>query len=147
MSATIFCLHPTALSRLFLSTNVKLRSGETEHHYHLTSSKSMIFQIDTNYSAFELLDMLLFRIRLECLKLTYYSLKSNFSKYRLKTGTLCLLFLFSHIFTDLEIDSNYFGILVWKILKSRDHNEIKPPIGKIFQKCKLVKYYFVMSLK
>ena len=56
--------------------------------------------------------MLPFYIRLERLKLTYYSLISNFSKYYFKTGILCSHFLSSHIFTALEFDKNYFGILL-----------------------------------
>ena len=32
-----------------------------------------------------------------------------------------------------------------KIVKARDLNEIKPPIGKIFRKYKPIWYYFVMS--
>ena len=51
---------------------------------------------------------------------------SNFSKYYFKTGTTCLLFSFSHVFTALGLDSNHFGTLLWKIIKPRGHNEIKP---------------------
>ena len=57
---------------------------------------------------------------------------SNFSQYYFKTGTICILFLSSHVFTALEFDSNHFGVLLWKIVKPRDYNEIKPPIGKMF---------------
>ena len=46
-----------------------------------------------------------------------------FYKYYFKTATICL-FLSSHVFTASEFDSNYFGILLWKIVKPRDHNEI-----------------------
>ena len=66
-----------------------------------------------------------FHIRLECSKLIYSGLISNFSKYYLKTGKICLLFLSSHVFSTLEFDSNNFGILLWKIVKLHDHNEIK----------------------
>ena len=72
---------------------------------------------------------------------------SNFSKYYLKTDTVCLLFLSSHVFTAFEFDSNHFGILLWKIVKLRNHNEIKPPIRKIFQKYKPIRHYFVTSQK
>ena len=45
-------------------------------------------------------------------------------------------FLSSDVFNTFKLDKNYFDILV----KPRDHNEIKPPIGKIFQKFKLIRY-------
>ena len=66
-----------------------------------------------------------FSVRLERLKLIYYSLISNFSKYYFKVATLCLLVLSWHIFTASELDSNYFSVLLWKIAKTRDHNEIE----------------------
>ena len=62
---------------------------------------------------------LYFHIRLKRLKPIYYSLISNFPKYQFKTGSLCLLFLSSHILIDLEFDSNYFVILLWKIKKTK----------------------------
>ena len=68
---------------------------------------------------------------------------SNFSKYYFKTGTICLLFFSSHVFNTLEFDSNHFGILLWKIVKPRDQNEIKPPIEKIFWKYKPIWHFFV----
>ena len=46
------------------------------------------------------------------LKLTYYSLISNCARYYFKTGTLCLLFLSSHVFPALEFDSKHLGILL-----------------------------------
>ena len=57
---------------------------------------------------------------------------------RVKIGTFCLLFLSSLVFTALEFDSNYFGILLWKVVKPSEHDETKPPIRKIFQKYKLI---------
>ena len=72
---------------------------------------------------------------------------STFSKYYFKTGTICFLLLSSHVFTALEFDSNHFGILLWKIVKPRDHNEMKSAIGKIFQKYKPIRNYFGMSSK
>ena len=78
--------------------------------------------------------MLPFHISPERLKLTYNSLISNFSRYYFKTGTLCLLSLSSHVFPALEFDNNCFGMLLWKAVKPHDHNETKPPIGKIFRK-------------
>ena len=73
-------------------------------------------------------------------------LDTNLRHY-LKTGTLCLLFLSSHVFTTLQLDSNCFSILLWKIVKPRGHNETEPSIGKIFRKYKRVRHYFVMSRK
>ena len=70
-----------------------------------------------------------------------------FSKYYFKTGTVCLLFLPWHVFTALEFECNNFGTLLWKVLKSCDCNEIKPSIGKILQKYKPIRRYFVMSQK
>ena len=58
-----------------------------------------------------------------------------------------LLFLSCYVFSVLEFDSYHFGILLCKIVKSRDHNEIKPPIGKIFRKFKPIRHYFVMPRK
>ena len=43
--------------------------------------------------------MLLFHITLEHIKPIYYDLISNFSKYYFKTGTICLLFSSSFLFT------------------------------------------------
>ena len=77
--------------------------------------------------------MLPFHIRLERLKLTYCGSISNISKDYCKTGTVCFLFLSSHVFTALEFDSNNFGVLLRKIVKPRDNiNKIKPTIGKVF---------------
>ena len=97
-----------------------------EHCYYLTLTEFAICQIDTNCSPFQWLNLLPFHIRLERLKLTYYSLVSNFPRYFFKTGTLGVL---CHAFAALHCDSNYFGILNSKI-KPRDHNETKPPTGK-----------------
>ena len=68
------------------------------------------------------------------LKSSLLDLISNLSKYYFKTNTICLLFLSSDVFTTLELDSNHFDILLWKIVKPCDHNEIKPPIGKNISK-------------
>ena len=48
------------------------------------------------------------------LKTNLLGLISTFCKYYLKTGTICFLFLSSHVFTALEFDSNHFSILLWK---------------------------------
>ena len=78
----------------------------------------MICQIDANRSPFHSPNMLPFHIRLECLKLIYYGLISNFSKYYLETGTICHLSSSSHVFTALELDNNHFGILLLKNSKA-----------------------------
>ena len=62
--------------------------------------------------------MLSFHVPLERPKLIYYSLISIFSKYHFKTSALCLVFLSSLVFTTLEFDNYYFGILLWKISKT-----------------------------
>ena len=80
-------------------------------------AKSVIFQEDANHSPFLWLNMLPFHVRLERLKLTYYSLISFFSKYYFKAGTRCLL-LSSHVFTALEFDVNYFGVPTFKNSKA-----------------------------
>ena len=46
------------------------------------------------------------------LKTNLLGLISIFSKYYFKTGTISLLFLFSHVFINLEFESNHFGILL-----------------------------------
>ena len=107
----------------------------------------MIFQIDANCSPSQFLNIVYFHIRLERVKQIYCSLISILSIYYIQTGTLCLPFLSSHIFIALEINSDYFGILPWKIVKPRDHNEMEPPIGKIFRKYEPIRHYFVMSRK
>ena len=82
------------------------------------------------------------------LKTNLLCLTSNFSKYFFKTGITCLLFLSSHVFTALEFDNNHFGFLPWKILKPRDHNEIKPLLGKIIRKyCEAPKIIVVLICK
>ena len=63
----------------------------------LTSNKSVISQIDANCSPFQLLNMLPFHIKPERLKLTCYSLISNYSKYYFKIWAICLLFYFTCI--------------------------------------------------
>ena len=113
----------------------RYNSGQNKHDWTLlllTSTKSVICQKDVNCSKFYSPNWLLFHIRAERLKLTYYSLISNFSRYYFKTGTLCLFFLFSHVFPALELDSNCFGFLLWKV-KPCDHNETKLPVGKLFR--------------
>ena len=109
-----------------------------EHCYYLISTTPVFWQIDANCSSFQSLNMLSFHIIIRALKTNLLSLISFFSKYYFKTDTVCLLFLPSHAFTTLEFASNHFGILLWKIVRPCDHNEIKPPIGKIFRKCKLL---------
>ena len=73
------------------------------------STASVIWQIGANCSPFQSLSMLPFHIRFRTLKTNLLGLISNFSKYYFKTGTVCLLFLFSHVFTTLEYDNNHFG--------------------------------------
>ena len=60
---------------------------------------------------------------------------------------MSLFFLSSHLFFALKFDSNYFGILLLKIVKLRDYDEIKPPIEIVFQKYRPARHYFGMSQK
>ena len=113
----------------------------------LTSTRSVICQIEVNCSPLQSLNMLPFYIRPERLKMTYYSVIQKFCRYYFDTDTPCLLFLSWHVFATWEFDSNYFGILLWKIVKPREYNETKPPIAKIFRNYKPVRHYFVMSRK
>ena len=80
-------------------------------------------------------------------KASLLGLISNISKYCFKTGTIWRVFLTSNIFTALEFDSNHFGVVLWKKIKPREPNEVKPPIGKIFRKHKPIRHYFVMTWK
>ena len=72
-----------------------------EHCYYLTLTEFAICQIDTNCSPFQWLNLLPFHIRFERLKLTYYSLISNFSRYFFKTDTLGVL---CHAFAALHCE-------------------------------------------
>ena len=53
-----------------------------ENHYCLTSTKSVICQVAPNCSPFQLLNMLSFHVRLECLKLSQFNI--NYFKKSLK---------------------------------------------------------------
>ena len=64
---------------LYLGTN-QIWRNVNEHYCYLTSTKSVICQIDANCSTFQSLNMLPFHIRLGSLKLIYNGLISNFSK-------------------------------------------------------------------
>ena len=88
-----------------------------------------------------------FHIRLGHLKLLYYGIISIFSKYYFKTSTVCILFLASHVFTALDFFSNHLDILLWKILKALDHNEVRLPTRKIFRKYKPIRHDFEMPRK
>ena len=74
----------------------------------------MICQIEANCSPFQSVIMPPFHIRLERLKL--FNIKFSNIKFYFKTDAL-----------SLEFDSNYFGILLWKIVQPRDHNYTKLP--------------------
>ena len=118
-----------------------------EHHCYLTSTNSVVFQIDATCSPFQVLNMLPLQFRLEPLRLIYCSLTRNFSEYHFKTDALCLFFFPSHVFSAFDFDSSYIGILLWKIVKPHDDVEIKPLVGEIFQDYKLIIHYFLMSQK
>ena len=149
------CPLPSSLasSNTFMTDSRYLGATEiywnlTEHgYYYLISTTSVIWPIDANCSPFQSLNMLPFHIRFRTLKVNLLSLISIFSKYYFKSGTICILFLFSHVFTALEFDINHFGIILWKIAKPCDHKKIKPPIKKIIKKYKQIRHYFVISQK
>ena len=126
---------------LYLGT-IQISRNLNERYYYLTSTKSMIWQIDASCSPFQSLNTLPFHIRLERFKLIYYVLISNFSKYYFKTGAVCFFFIFTCIYRFRIWKKNRFGILLWEIVKAPDHNEIKPPNGKIFQKYKPIRHYY-----
>ena len=54
-------------------------------------------------------------------------------------------FLILHVFTCIYI--LHFGILLREIVKPRDHDEIKPPVTKIFRKYKPIRHYFVTTFQ
>ena len=54
--------------------------------------------------------------------------------------TLSPFLIFKHLFTALEFDSHYIGILFWKIEKRRDHNKTKPLTEEKFQKYKPIRH-------
>ena len=91
---------------------IQIYRNLNEHHYYLTSTKSVICQKNVNCSPFQVINILPFHIKVEPLKLIYYNLISGFSKYYFKTDTICLLSLSSTRCTALEFDSHYFGILL-----------------------------------
>ena len=72
---------------LYLGT-IQIRRNVNEHYYYLTSTTSMICQIDANCSPFQSLNMLPYHIWLERLKLIYYDFNIKFSKYYFKTDTI-----------------------------------------------------------
>ena len=112
-----------------------------EHCNYVISATSVIWQIAANYSPFQSLNILPFHTRFRTLKTDLLGLKSNFSKYHFKTGTICVLFISSHLFTALKL------MAIVLVSYPRDHNKNKPPIGKLFQKYKPIRHYFVMSRK
>ena len=132
---------------MYLGT-IQICQNLNEHFYYLISTTSVDWQIDANFSPFQSLDMLPFHIRFGTLKTNLIGLTSYFLNITLKrASTVCLLFSSSHVFANLKCNSNHFGILLWKIVKPSDHNEIQPPIRKILQKHETIKHYFVMAQK
>ena len=60
------------------------------------------------------------------------------------SGTLAYFLTFSYAFTALEFDSNYISILLWKIVKQRNHNEIKDTLRAYFYFILFI-YLFTLS--
>ena len=63
---------------------VQIWQNLSEHHYYLTSTKSVIRQMGANCFPFQSRNIFAFYIWLEGLKRIYYSVISIFSKYHLK---------------------------------------------------------------
>ena len=121
--AIIIAIIMFARSYLLLASNSTFMTGSlylriiqvcpnmNEHYYHFIWTTSVIWQIDANCSPVQSLNMLPFQIRFRTLKTNLPRLISNFAKYYLKK--IYLVFLLSHVLTDLEFDSNHFGALLW----------------------------------
>ena len=108
----------------------------------LTSTKTVIRQLDGNYFPFQSLNILPFHIRPKRLKLIYYSLILSFPDVTLKV-TQFNSFHSSYLFSTLELESNCFSMLLLKIAKLLEHNGIRPPVRKIFQNYKPIRYYLL----
>ena len=80
---------------------IRIWQNLNEHYCYLTSIKSAIWQIDTNRSPFQLLNMLPFHIlrNTRTLKTNLLQFIIIFSKYYFKIGTIFHLFLSSYLFT------------------------------------------------
>ena len=110
-----------ALSYLLLASNstfitdsmylgtIQISQNLNEHYYCLISTASVIWQIDANCSPNQART---FKTIYHGNIMNLLSLKSHFSKYYFKSCTICHLFLSSHVFTALELDSNHFSILL-----------------------------------
>ena len=85
-------------------------SNLNEHYYYLISPASVIWQINANCSPFHSLNVL-FSHQARTVQTNLLGLLSNFPKNYFKAGTIRLLFLSPHVFTAVEFNSNYFGIL------------------------------------
>ena len=59
------------------------------------------------------------------LKTNLLGLISNFSKYYIKTSTICLLFLSSHVFTNLELDSNHLNLIASHLTIMKLNHQLK----------------------
>ena len=134
-----------ASNSTFMTDSLYLGTNQKNTTY-LTPIGAVICQIDTNFSQFQSLNMLPFYIRLEHLKLIYYSLFSIFSKSYL-TQAQFASFSYFHIYLPPKFDSNYFGILLQKIVKPYDHEKVTSAIGKLLQKHKPIRHCFMMSRK
>ena len=138
-TATIFFLLPTALSwhtdSMYIVTIQICRNLNEQYHY-LISTTFVIWHYKRKLLSIPVAEYASFSHQARTLKTNLLGLISNFSRYYFKTATVCLLSSSSHVFTALGFASNHFGVLLWKIVKPCDHNEIKPAIGKVFRKYK-----------
>ena len=84
----------------------------------------------------------------------FYVLRYNLDLSKLEWTLLLFNFYYARDFKNRRISipvaeyasfSHQYRTL--KVVKSRNHNEVKLPIGKIFRKYKPIKHYFAMSQK
>ena len=96
---------------MYLGT-IQICRNLNEHYYYLISTASLYLTNKCKLFSIPVAEYASFSHQARMLKTNLLGLISNFSKYYFKTGTICLLFLLSHVFTALEFDSNHFGILL-----------------------------------
>ena len=103
---------------MYLGTFQICRNFHEHYYYLLLFSFNYIRDLTNRRKLFfvSVADYASFSHQARSLKTNLLGLTPNFSKYYLKTGTICLLFLSSHVSTALEFESNHFGILLGKKL-------------------------------
>ena len=87
-------------------------------HYYLISTTPVIWQVDTNCSPFQSLNILPFHIRFRMFKTNLLGLIPNVSKYYFKQVQFLPFPSFTCIYY-FRIDSNRFGTLIWNSKATR----------------------------